>query len=401
LKHWNVDNQYVILRVDFNVPIRNGVIQDDTRIVKSMTTIQELLDRKAKLIILSHLGRPLKETLADGSLDLGKFSLKPVAEKLSALLNRPVAFANDCGGPDTLAKREAMTRGSALLLENTRFQKEEEKGNAEFAQRLAALGSYFINDAFGAAHREHATTATIARYFDKDHKAFGHLMIREVENGQKVLKNPQKPCTAILGGAKVSDKILLIGNLMNFCDTLLIGGGMAFTFLRAMGFKTGRSLCEIDKLDLARDLMRQAVERNVNILLPLDHVCADHIDNPSSILQTIDPNVPDDLMGLDIGPKTRELYENTIRQSKTIIWNGPVGVFEKFSFAKGSESIAHAIAYATQNGAFSLIGGGDSAAAINQFGLSQQVSFVSTGGGAMLELLEGKILPGIEAISGE
>ena len=400
MNQWNVNGQFVILRVDFNVPIRNGVIQDDTRIAKSLDTIQKLLELGAKLIILSHLGRPLKELLPDGSIDRGKFSLRPVAEKLSSLLDKSVFFANDCGGPDTLSKRQSLNPGEALLLENTRFQKEEEKGIPEFAEKLAALGSFYVNDAFGAAHREHASTATIARYFDKDHKGFGTLMLKEVENGQKVLKQAEHPCTAILGGAKVSDKILLIKNLMGFCDNILIGGGMAFTFLKAQGFEIGHSLCESDKLALALDLLQLAKERNVNLLLPVDHVCADSFEYPTSIQTSSSPNVPSAYMGLDIGPKTTEQYLSTITESRTIVWNGPMGVFEKEAFANGTATIAKALAEVTRHGAFTLIGGGDSASAVKKFGVADQVSFVSTGGGAMLELLEGKILPGIEAIQG-
>ncbi|MBK9109051.1 MAG: phosphoglycerate kinase [Saprospiraceae bacterium] len=398
VKNLNVKDQYVLLRVDFNVPIKDGIIQDDTRIVKSLDTIRYLLDQKAKVIVMSHLGRPLKELTADGQLDVQKFSLKPIAEKLEALLQTQVLFASDCGGPDSLSKRSQLLSGGILLLENTRFHKGEEKGDPQLAQQLAVLGDFFINDALGAAHREHASTATIARYFDKDHKAFGLLMQSEVENGQRVLKNPHKPCTAIIGGAKVSDKILLISNLMEFCDSILIGGGMAYTFLNAQGFEIGNSLCEKDKLELALELIALAKAKNVQLLLPNDSVVAKNFEDSTATLITDHPAIPLEHMGLDIGPKTIERYTSVILKSKTILWNGPMGVFEKAAFSNGTKDVALAIAAATTKGAYSLVGGGDSVSAIKKFKLGDQVSFVSTGGGAMLEMLEGKVLPGIEAI---
>lgn len=399
MNHLNLKDQYVLLRVDFNVPIKAGIIQDDTRIVKSLDTMRYLLDQKAKLIVMSHLGRPLKELTADGQLDVLKFSLKPIAKKLEELLQTQVLFASDCGGPDSIEKRSHLQPGGILLLENTRFQKGEEKGDTQLAKQLAAMGDFFINDAFGAAHREHASTATIARYFDKDHKAFGLLMKKEVENGQRVLDQPQKPCTAIIGGAKVSDKILLISNLMEFCDSILIGGGMAYTFLKAQGFEIGNSLCEHDKLDLALELISLAQTKNVKLLLPKDSVVAKKFEDTFASQTTNVPAIPPDHMGLDIGPQTIALYTSVIENSKTIIWNGPMGVFEKEAFSKGTHEIALAIAAATTRGAYSLVGGGDSVSAIKKFKLSDQVSFVSTGGGAMLEMLEGKTLPGIVAIT--
>ncbi len=285
-----------------------------------------------------------------------------------------------------------------LLLENTRFQPEEEKGNPEFARRLSSLGEFFVNDAFGAAHREHATTATIARFFDTDHKAFGFLMQEEVDNALRVLKNPEKPCTAILGGAKVSDKIGLIDNLMQFCDTILIGGGMAYTFLRAQGYETGASLCESDKLELAISLLDRAQMAGVELMLPSDGVIAPSPEEGDHCKITAGPEVPAGSMGLDIGPRTLERYADKIRNSKTLLWNGPMGVFERQAFSSGTRGVAEAIAEATERGAYSLVGGGDSVAAIHQFGLAGRVSFVSTGGGAMLEMLEGRELPGIAAI---
>ncbi len=398
MNNWNLKDQKVILRVDFNVPIKNGVIQDDTRIVKSLPTIQLLIQKGARIIIMSHLGRPLKELLPDGSIDKQKFSLKPIAEKLATLLSLPVDFATDCAGPDTFAKISELQSGHLLLLENTRFYKQEEKGDTAWAQLLSTMGDYFINDAFGAAHREHCSTATIARYFDRDHKDFGLLMKAEVENGDKVLKNPHRPLTAIIGGAKVSDKIELISNLIDLCDTILIGGGMAFTFYKASGISIGKSLCEPDKTDLALQLIEKAKQKNKKLILPLDSVIAKEFKNDTAFETTLGPAVKEDYMGLDIGPRTIALYADQIQKSATIIWNGPMGVFEMEQFSNGTKQIALAVAAATQNGSYSLIGGGDSVAAINKYHLENQVSFVSTGGGAMLEMLEGKKLPGIEAI---
>ncbi|MFZ1299158.1 MAG: phosphoglycerate kinase [Saprospiraceae bacterium] len=398
LQSFQVKDRNVILRVDFNVPIKNGVIQDETRIVKTLPTIQYLIQQGARIIILSHLGRPLKELLPDGSINYGKFSLQPVATKLAELLNCKVVFAKDCGDADTLAKIQDLQSGEILLCENTRFYKQEEKGDVDWASKLAALGAFYINDAFGAAHREHCSTATIARFFDKEHKAFGFLMQKEVENGLRVLQNPQRPMTAIIGGAKVSDKIELISSLMDFCDQILIGGGMAYTFLHALGYRIGNSLCELDKLDLAKSLIEKAQAKNVQLVLPEDSVSGQSFANDTNIQINTDQNIPDGYMGLDIGPNTIKTYTQLILNSKTIIWNGPMGVFEMEHFSKGTQTIAEAVSQATQQGAYSLIGGGDSVAAINKYQLQDQVSFVSTGGGAMLEMLEGKQLPGVQAI---
>ncbi|MBX7162554.1 MAG: phosphoglycerate kinase [Saprospiraceae bacterium] len=398
MKNWNVKGRKVIVRVDFNVPIKNGIITDSTRIIKSLETLKFLLDKGARCIIMSHLGRPLKERLPDGSIDFGKYSLKPVAEKLSELLGSKIYFAPDCGGSVTLKIISELKDGEAVLCENTRFQTEEEKGDANWAELLSGLGDYFVNDAFGAAHREHATTATIARFFDKDHRSFGFLMEAEVENGLRVLRGAEKPFTAILGGAKVSDKILLIENLMSTANQIIIGGGMAYTFLAAQGFKIGNSLCETEKLDLALELLDRAKSGSVDIVLPVDSVAADAFNAEANTIITADQNIPNNYLGLDIGPKSMQLFAEKIKSSKTIIWNGPMGVFEFDRFAEGTKAVAQATLEATRNGAFSLIGGGDSAAAANKFGLADQFSFVSTGGGAMLELLEGKILPGVEAI---
>lgn len=398
MMNWNLKDKKVILRVDFNVPIKNGVIKDDTRIVKSLPTIELLIQKGAKLIIMSHLGRPLKELLPDGNIDKEKFSLKPVAQKLSELLSKPVEFASDCAGADTFAKIDKLNSGDVLLLENTRYYKQEEKGDPEWARLLSTMGEYYVNDAFGAAHREHCSTATIARYFDAEHKAFGLLMKAEVENGERVLKNPKRPLTAIIGGAKVSDKIELISNLIDLCDNILIGGGMAFTFQKAMGTSIGKSLCEHEKSDLALQLIEKAKQKNVKLLFPVDAVIAKEFKNDTEFETTSDTNIKEDYMGLDIGPKTIELFTRIINLSATIIWNGPMGVFEMDNFSNGTKQIALAVADATQSGSYSLIGGGDSVAAINKYHLENKVSFVSTGGGAMLEMLEGKKLPGVERI---
>ncbi|MFZ1380591.1 MAG: phosphoglycerate kinase [Saprospiraceae bacterium] len=399
MNHWNLDGETVILRVDFNVPIKNGVITDDTRIVKSLDTVNALLKSNAKLIIMSHLGRPLKELLPDGSIDFAKFSLQPIAKKLGELLNINVHFAKDCGGPDTLRLLAELKSGEILLLENTRFNKQEEKGDLEWAKSLSTLGEYYVNDAFGSAHREHCSTATIARFFDKEHKSFGLLMDAEVKNASKVMDNPERPFTAILGGAKVSDKINLISSLIDRCDNILIGGGMAFTFFAAKGIPIGKSLCESDKLDLAKSLLQKAHEKNVKIFLPLDSVAADSFSNEAKYYITNEEEIHQGFMGLDIGSQTIEKYNEIILASKTIVWNGPMGVFEMSNFSNGTKQIALSVANATAAGAFSLIGGGDSVAAINKYELSNQVSFISTGGGAMLEFLEGKELPGIAAMN--
>ncbi|MBL0237804.1 MAG: phosphoglycerate kinase [Saprospiraceae bacterium] len=399
MKRLVVKGKVVLLRVDFNVPINSaGEITDENRIEKSIPTIQNLLDQGAKLVIMSHLGRPLKELLPNGDINLIKFSLKPVAENLQKRLKNNVQFATDCGGPETQRLIQQLKEGEVLLLENTRFYKGEEKGDAVWAESLSKLGSFYINDAFGAAHREHATTATIARFFDKDHKAFGLLMDEELEHSKKITESPEHPLTAIIGGAKVSDKIELISNLIDLCDTILIGGGMAYTFFAAQGYHIGTSLCELDKLELAKSLIQKAQDRKVKLILPLDSVTGSSFSNESTIGVTPDVNIPDQCMGLDIGPKTIKLFSKIIHDSKTIVWNGPMGVFEMSNFEQGTKSIALAVAEATYKGCFSLIGGGDSVAAINKYHLEEDVSYVSTGGGAMLELLEGKTLPGVAAI---
>ena len=396
----NLKSKKVILRVDFNVPINDdGLISDENRIVKSLSTINNLIQQKARIILMSHLGRPLKELNEDGSINLKKFSLKPVADRLAQLVNTRVLFASDCGADDSKTKISELKDGEIVLLENTRFQKQEEKGDSVWAESLSGLAEYYINDAFGAAHREHATTATIARFYNREHKSFGILMHAELKNASKILDHPQRPLTAVVGGAKVSDKIELLHNLIDLCDNIIIGGGMSYTFFASKGIPIGKSLCELEKLDLARDILKRAEEKNCKLFLPIDSLCADRFANDVEVIRMDDQSIPDNLMALDIGPKSIELFKSIILNSKTIVWNGPMGVFEMSNFENGTKQIALAVAIVTMNqSAFSLIGGGDSVAALNKFNLKDSVSFVSTGGGAMLELLEGKVLPGVEAM---
>ena len=391
----------VLVRVDFNVPQDAGYkVTDETRIKAALPTIRHILDRGGAVILMSHLGRPSKKTLPDGSLDKARFTLRNLIPNLVSLLDRPVLFAEDCIGPVTASAAAALLPGQVLLLENTRFHPGEEKGDEEMARQLASLGEVFIHDAFGTAHRAHASTAVIARFFPPERKAFGFLMQAELENAAKTMDHPQRPLLAIVGGAKVSDKILLIENLLDKVDALIIGGGMAYTFKRAQGGRTGNSLVEEDRIELAGALLQKAREKGVQLLLPIDSVIADRFAADAAQQLAPSDDIPDGWMGLDIGPDARAEYEKAILDAKTILWNGPMGVFEMPAFAEGTRAIAEAIALSTSRGAFSLVGGGDSVTAVNQMGLSDQVSFVSTGGGAMLELLEGKKLPGVAAIEG-
>jgi phosphoglycerate kinase len=407
----NFENKRVVIRVDFNVPLDDNFnITDDTRMRAALPTINKVLNDKGMVVLMSHLGRPKKNPDP-------KFSIKPIIKHLEELLGRPVQFAEDCmKAADQVA---AMKPGEVLVLENLRFYAEEEgkprgieKGEEgydeakkavkasqkEFTKTLAGYGEYYINDAFGTAHRAHASTALIADYFDADHKMFGYLMGKEVAAVNKVMNEIQHPFTAIMGGSKVSTKIEIIENLLTKVDNLILCGGMTYTFKRALGGKIGNSICEEDKLDLALDILAKAKEKGVNLVLAEDCVVGNKFANDADT-QVVDPmNIPDGWEGMDIGPKTRELFANVIKGSKTILWNGPCGVFEFDTFAVGSKAIAEAIAAATKDGAFSLIGGGDSVACINKFGLADQVSYVSTGGGALLEAIEGKELPGIAAI---
>ena len=388
----NFANKKVLIRVDFNVPLdKNYNITDDNRITAALPTIKKILKDGGAVILMSHLGRP-----KNGPTD--EFSLKHIVPHLSDLLGQQVEFANDCIGQEATDKAKALQPGEVLLLENLRFYKEEEKGDVEFAKKLAALGNVYVNDAFGTAHRAHASTSVIAQFFP-DAKYFGYLMASELENAEKVLNNPQRPFTAIMGGSKVSDKIKLIERLLDKVDNLIIGGGMAYTFAKADGGNIGTSLVEMDKLDLAKSLQQKAKEKGVKLFLPVDNVVADAFANDANTKIAKTGQIEDKWMGLDIGPETVEAFSKVIEESKTILWNGPMGVFEMDNFDKGTKAVAEAIVKATENGAFSLIGGGDSAAAISKFNLTSQVSYVSTGGGALLEYMEGKELPGVKAIN--
>lgn len=381
----------VLIRVDFNVPLDAEFrITDDTRIRASLPTIQKVLADGGSVILMSHLGRP-KEGPNPA------FSLRHLVPHLSELLRKPILFADDCIGEQAVSLSASLKPGSVLLLENLRFYKEEEKGNPDFAAKLAALGDVYVNDAFGTAHRAHASTAVMAKFFPIE-RYFGYLMAKEVESATRVMNHAESPFTAIMGGAKVSDKILIIENLLNKVDHLIVGGGMAFTFLKAQGYEIGNSICEHDKLDVALKVLEKAKENNVQVWLPSDVVLANAFSNDAET-QVVDiRQIQSGWMGLDIGPKTQGSFRQIIMASKTVLWNGPMGVFEMERFKTGTSSIAQACAEATKKGAFTLVGGGDSVAAINQNGLGEAVSFVSTGGGALLEFMEGKILPGIQAI---
>jgi phosphoglycerate kinase len=385
-------NEKALIRVDFNVPLNDKFeITDDTRITATIPTIKKILKDGGSVILMSHLGRP-----KDGPTD--KYSLKHLVPHLQELLGTPVDFANDCIGEEAIKKSAALKPGQVLLLENLRFYKEEEKGDKTFAEKLAKLGDVYVNDAFGTAHRAHASTAVIAQFFPRDKRMFGLLMESEVSSAEKVLHLAQKPFTAIIGGAKVSDKILIIENLLERATDIIIGGGMAYTFIKALGGKIGNSLCENDRLDTAKELCSKAEAKGVRIHLPSDSIIADKFDANANDSAAPSNNIPDGWMGLDIGENACEQFTNVIHQSKTILWNGPMGVFEMVKFQRGTKGIARAVAEATEKGAFSLVGGGDSVAAVNQFGYADKVSYVSTGGGALLEYFEGKELPGIAAI---
>ncbi|HVS90651.1 MAG TPA: phosphoglycerate kinase [Mucilaginibacter sp.] len=383
-----------LIRVDFNVPLDADFnITDDNRMTAALPTIKKILNDGGAVILMSHLGRP-----KEGPTD--KYSLRHLVPHLSDLLGQQVEFANDCIGQEAVDKSKALASGQVLLLENLRFYKEEEKGDKDFAQKLAALGDIYVNDAFGTAHRAHASTSVIAQFFPADAKCFGYLMAAELNNAEKVLNNAERPFTAIMGGAKVSDKIELIEQLMNKVDNLIIGGGMAYTFAKAQGGKIGKSLVEEDKLDLANEILKKAKEKNINLLLPTDSIIADNFSNDANTDTAQNDNIKDGWMGLDIGPDSIKAFSKVVEASKTILWNGPMGVFEMSRFEQGTKAIAEAVVKATENGAFSLIGGGDSAAAVAKFGLTNEVSYVSTGGGALLEYMEGKELPGVKAING-
>ncbi|CUU09142.1 phosphoglycerate kinase [Candidatus Kryptobacter tengchongensis] len=379
----------VLVRVDFNVPIESGKVSDDTRIRESLPTIKKIISEGGKAILISHLGRP------KGGFD-PKYSLKPVAEHLSKLLNMPVKFAPDCVGEEVKKMVAELKEGEVLLLENVRFHPEEEKNDENFARELASIADVYINDAFGSAHSAHASTEGVARFVKET--AIGYLMQKEVEYLSKALLNPEKPYVAILGGAKVSDKIQVIKNLMEKVDAFLIGGGMANTFLKAKGYEVGKSLVEEDKIDFAKEILNEAEKRNVKFVLPVDCVIADKFANDANFEVVSVDKVRPDWMILDIGTETIKMFCEVLKDAKMVVWNGPLGVFEFENFAKGTFEIAKFLAEITQKGAVTIVGGGDSASAVAKAGLSDKVSHVSTGGGASLEFLEGKILPGISAI---
>lgn len=388
-----------LVRVDFNVPLdkQTFAITDDARIRATIPTLKKILADGGSIILMSHLGRPLKKLKEDGTVDKEKHTLHHTVARTAELLGVPVKFASDCLGDEPASMAASLLPGEVLLLENLRFYKEEEKGDEAFAAKLASYGDVYVNDAFGTAHRAHASTAVIAKLFPEA-KCFGYVMAREIENAAKVMLNAERPFTAITGGAKVSDKLLILENLIDRVDYLIIGGGMAYTFLKSMGYEIGSSLCEEDRLDLCRDLMKKAEAKGVKLLLPEDSVVADAFSNEANYKVCDNKHIEQGWMGLDIGPKAADYFGSVIRQSRTILWNGPMGVFEMSHFEAGTRNAAIAVAEATKGGAFSLIGGGDSAAAVAKFGFEDQVSYVSTGGGALLEYFEGKVLPGIAAI---
>ncbi|MRX39242.1 phosphoglycerate kinase [Flavobacterium sp. LC2016-23] len=390
LNDFDFKNKKAIIRVDFNVPLdENFKVTDATRIEAAKPTIDAILAQGGSVILMSHLGRPkgVEE----------KYSLKHILKTASEILGAEVKFAADCVGEPAQTAAKELKPGEVLLLENLRFHAEEEAGDVAFAKELASLGDIYVNDAFGTAHRAHASTTIIAQFFPTE-KCFGTLLAKEIESLNKVLKNSEKPVTAVLGGSKVSSKITVIENILDKVDHMIIGGGMTFTFIKAQGGKIGESICEDDKQELALEILRLAKEKGVQVHIPVDVVAADDFSNTANTKIVDVREIPDGWQGLDAGPKSLENFKKVILESKTILWNGPLGVFEMESFAKGTIALGDYIAEATQNGAFSLVGGGDSVAAVKQFGFEHKMSYVSTGGGAMLEMLEGKVLPGIAAI---
>lgn len=391
LNDFNFEDKKALIRVDFNVPLdEERQVTDVSRIVGATPTILKVLEDGGAAVLMSHLGRPKGEVKEE-------LSLKHIAEKVSEVIGVEVKFVSDSVGPEVEEAYNNLQNGEVLLLENLRFYAEEEKGDAEFAEKLSAFGDIYVNDAFGTAHRAHASTTIVANYFEGK-KCFGNLLAKEIKAIEKVMQTGEKPVTAILGGAKVSSKITIIENILDKIDHLIIGGGMTYTFVKAQGGKVGDSICEDDKMDMAMRILKQAEEKGVKVHLPVDVIAADAFDN-SANTQTVSVDaIPDGWQGLDAGPNTLSNFKEVILSSKTILWNGPVGVFEMENFAKGTIAIGNFIDEATQSGAFSLVGGGDSVAAVKQFGFEDKVSYVSTGGGAMLESLEGKTLPGIAAI---
>ena len=399
INNFNFEGKKVLIRVDFNVPMdKDRQVTDDTRLRGAVPTIKHVLNVGGAVILMSHLDRPLKKLLEDGSIDRNKYTLRNVVKPLSDLLGVDVKFCDETVGEKAQKMSEDLRPGEVLLLENTRFYAGEEKGDETLAKGMAALGDFYINDAFGAAHRAHSSTTVVAHYFDKDHKCFGYLMKAELDHAKKLTDNPERPFVAVTGGAKVSDKILILEKLLGEVDHLIIGGGMAYTFIKAQGGSVGNSLVEEDRISTALELLEKAKKLGVKIHLPIDSIVADAFDNAANTQMLKSDQIPSGWMGLDIGKDAIIAFVAVIKEAKTILWNGPMGVFEMPNFAQGTHAIAQAIADRTKEGAFSLIGGGDSAAAVNQMGLGDDVSFVSTGGGAMLELLEGKELPGVAAV---
>ncbi|MEQ9414664.1 MAG: phosphoglycerate kinase [Cyclobacteriaceae bacterium] len=387
----NFSNKKALIRVDFNVPLdkKTLAVTDDNRIRATIPTLKKILGDGGSCILMSHLGRP-KEGPED------KFSLKHTVKTAEALIGVPVQFATNCIGEKAEKMATNLNPGEVLLLENLRFHKEEEKGDVAFAEKLSKLGDIYVNDAFGTAHRAHASTATVAQFFSE--KCAGFVMAAELDNAKRVLEKADKPFTAIMGGAKISDKILIIEKLLDKVDHLIIGGGMSYTFFKALGGQIGNSLVEDDKLDLAKNLIQQAKAKGVELHLPIDSVIADKFDANANTEIANNSSIKEGWMGLDIGPQAAQVFSNVISESKTILWNGPMGVFEMEQFESGTKTVAEAIVKATENGAFSLIGGGDSAAAVAKFNFNDNVSYVSTGGGALLEYFEGKVLPGVKAL---
>ena len=390
LNDFNFKNKKALIRVDFNVPLdANFKVTDATRIQAAKPTIIKILEDGGSCVLMSHLGRP------KGAQE--EFSLKHIVSKVEDIIGVETQFVNNCVGEEVEQAVANLEPGKILILENLRFHEEETKGDKNFAEQLSKLGDIYVNDAFGTAHRAHASTTVVAEFF-KENKCFGYLLEQEIKSIEKVMKTGEKPVLAVLGGAKVSSKITIIENILDKVDHLIIGGGMSFTFAKANGGKVGDSICEDDKIPLALDILKQAKEKNVQIHLPVDVKAADKFDNNASTQICDINNIPDGWQGLDAGPKSLEQFKDVVLESKTILWNGPLGVFEMENFANGTIELGNFIAEATKNGAFSLVGGGDSVAAVKQFGFEDKVSYVSTGGGAMLESLEGKTLPGIAAI---
>jgi phosphoglycerate kinase len=392
LDTYSFAGKHAVMRVDFNVPLDKDLqITDDTRIRMATRSVMKILNDGGSVVLLSHLGRP------KGGYEK-KFSLESLVPRLTQEYGREVQFGGDVLGDEAAQKAAALQPGQVLLLDNVRFYKEEEAGDPAFAAKLAKLGNVYVNDAFGTAHRAHASTAVMAGSFAPEDRVGGYLLQSEIDNAKKVLEEAERPFTAIMGGAKISDKILIIEKLLDKVDNLLIGGGMAYTFAVAEGGHVGSSLLEADKVDLARQLIQKAKDKGVNLVLPADSLIADKFANDANVKEAQNSDIPEGWMGLDLGPASREAFAAIIRDSKTILWNGPMGVFEMSNFAKGTEEVARAIAAATAAGAYSLIGGGDSAAAVQQLGFGEQVSYISTGGGALLEYMEGKELPGVTAL---